>query len=145
MKGVMLMASYFAVFRPVPEGGYAVEFPDIVEAFTQGDTIEECVLMGEDVLALVVEEYAKNRRELPMPSSLEEINTWIAEQKNDPDIVPDGRPFIQLFKAPDVNMTPVRVTISMAKSVLDEIDAKAKRGGYTRSGFLAHAAQEYRV
>ena len=49
------MQSYFAVFLPVREGGYAVEFPDIPEAFTQGDTIEECVIMGTDVLNIAVE------------------------------------------------------------------------------------------
>lgn len=49
---------------------------------------------------------------------------------------------IQLFRAPDVDMTPVKVTISLPKSVLASIDAKARKRGFTRSGFLAHAAAE---
>ena len=42
---------YFALFLPVQEGGYAVEFPDIPEAFTQGSTLEECMDMARDVLS----------------------------------------------------------------------------------------------
>ncbi len=134
------MQSYFAVFLPVREGGYAVEFPDIPEAFTQGDTIEECVIMGSDVLNITVEEYAKARRQMPAPSSLEAIKAWVSAQKGDPSLAPDGEPFIQLFRAPDVDMTPVRVTVSFPKSTLEAIDNKAAQAGLTRSGFLAQAA-----
>lgn len=139
------MASYFGVFLPVREGGYAVEFPDIPEAFTEGKTIEECVSMGAEILSITAAEYAKARKELPEPSSLDAIKAWIAEQKDDKDLASGGEPFIQLFQAPDMDMTPVRVTISLPKSALDEIDCKAKQAGYTRSGFLVHAAQEFRI
>lgn len=137
------MSSYFAVIMPVREGGYTVEFPDIPEAFTQGDTLEECLTLGADVLAIAVEEYAKARKELPEPSALEQVGAWAEEQKNDPDLAPGGRLLFQLFRAPDMDMTPVRVTISLAKSVLDNIDSKARQAGYTRSGFLAAAAQAF--
>jgi len=137
------MASYFAVFMPVKEGGYAVEFPDIPEAFTQGNTLEECVAMGADVLAIVVEEYAKARKELPPPSSPEQIEAWAKEQKADPGLASEGRFLMQLFRAPDVDATPVRVSISLAKSTLADIDEKARQAGYTRSGFLAAAAQAF--
>ena len=53
---------YFALFLPVQEGGYAVEFPDIPEAFTQGSTLEECMDMARDVLSIAVEEYAKAKK-----------------------------------------------------------------------------------
>ena len=137
------MASYFAVFMPTKEGGYAVEFPDIPEAFTQGETLEECLTLGADVLAIAVEEYAKARRELPEPSGLEEVEAWAEEQKKDSSLDPGGRMLFQLFRAPDVDATPVRVSVSFAKSTLSEIDHKAQRAGLTRSGFLAQAAQIY--
>ena len=137
------MASYFAVFMQAKEGGWAVDFPDIPEAFTQGDTLEEGVVMGADVLAIAVEEYAKARKPLPAPSSLEQIEAWAEEHRNDPGLVPGGRYLIQLFRAPSVDMTPVRVNISLPKSVLEEIDAKAAAAGYTRSGFLATAARRF--
>lgn len=135
--------AYFAVFLPVREGGYAVEFPDFPEAFTQGETLEECMEMGADVLAITVAEYAKARKELPAPSGIDSLEAWAEEQKADSDIDPDRRVLFQLFRAPDIDMTPVRVNVSLPKSVLAEIDAKASAFGYTRSGFLAKAAQQY--
>lgn len=145
LTGSINMASYFAVFMPVKEGGYAVEFPDIPEAFTQGADLDECLLMGADVLAIAVEEYARTRKELPPPSSFEAIESWADAQKDDPALAPDGRFIFQLFRAPAADMTPVRVNISLPKAVLEEIDAKAAAGGFTRSGFLAKAAQEYQM
>ena len=137
------MASYFAVFLPVKEGGYAVEFPDIPEAFTEGDTLEECVIMGADVLAIAAEEYAKARKELPPPSSREQVEAWAEEQKADQDLAPGGRFLLQLFRVPELDATPVRVSISLAKSTLETIDEKARLAGYTRSGFLAAAAKSF--
>lgn len=137
------MASYFAVFMPVKEGGYAVEFPDFPEAFTQADTLEECLVMGADVLAITVEEYTKARKDMPEPSTLQQVEEWAASEQEDADIDPSRRRLIQLFRAPDIDATPVRVSVSFTKSMLDEIDSKAKASGYTRSGFLAQAAQAY--
>lgn len=139
------MASYFAVFMPAREGGYAIEFPDIPDAVSQGETLEECLLMGADVLAAIAAEYAVARKELPPPSAFEKIEAWAEEQRNDPHLDPNGRFLLQLFRAPEVDATPVRVTISLGKSTLEEIDAKAKLAGFTRSGFLAAAAKAYRI
>lgn len=64
------MAYYFLVFLPVVEGGYAILSPDYPELTSQGDTLEECMTMGTDALAIVAEEYAKARRTLPEPSNM---------------------------------------------------------------------------
>jgi metal-responsive CopG/Arc/MetJ family transcriptional regulator len=40
-------------------------------------------------------------------------------------------------------MTPVRVSVSFPKSILETVDARAARYGMTRSGFLATAALSY--
>ncbi|MDR2712498.1 MAG: type II toxin-antitoxin system HicB family antitoxin, partial [Clostridiales bacterium] len=137
------MKYYFAVFMPTVEEHYAVEFPDFPEGFTQGNDLADCLVMGADVLAIAVEEYAKARKPLPEPSSFEQVKAWAERQKGSEGLVPDRDFLFQLFQAPSVDMTPVRVSVSFAKSALDAIDAKAKRAGFTRSGFLAHAAQHY--
>ena len=134
---------YFAVFMPAVEGGHVVAFPDFPEAFTQGDTLDECLLMGADALSITVEEYAKARKFLPEPSSLEKIREWAEKERNSEGLLPDGEVLYQLFIAPEADMTPVRVTVSIAKSVLDSIDEKARISGLTRSGFLVTAAQAY--
>lgn len=101
------MASYFAVFMPVREGGYAVEFPDIPEAFTQSETLEECMIMGADILSIAAEEYARARKSLPTPSPLEEIEAWAETQKEDTSLASSGKFVFQLFRAPDMDMKPL--------------------------------------
>ena len=139
------MNHYFAVFMPTVEGHYAVEFPDFPEGFTQANDLADCLVMGADVLSIAVEEYAKARKSLPEPSTFEQIKAWAENQKGSKGLAPDGVFLLQLFPAPSDDMTPVRVSVSFPKSALAEIDAKAKQAGFTRSGFLAHAAQHYQA
>ena len=47
---------YNAIFTLAEEGGYIVIFPDIPEALTQGDTMEEAYEMAFDVLGLALQD-----------------------------------------------------------------------------------------
>ena len=134
---------YFAMFLPVQEGGYAVVFPDIPEAFTQGETLEECMDMARDVLAISVEEYARAKKDLPAPSSLGQVHEAAAEAMRDEGIDVSRESLVQMFKAPEIDLTPVKLNISMTRAALAGIDEKAQRLGMTRSGFLVKAAQAY--
>jgi hypothetical protein len=58
----------------------------------------------------------------------------------DADLLPGGKMLFQLFKAPEVDMTPVKISISLPKSTLAAIDEKARQAGLTRSGSLSTAA-----
>jgi antitoxin HicB len=51
------------------DGGYVVTFPDIPEAITQGETLEEAMAMAKDALETAMEFYFDDRREVPMPSA----------------------------------------------------------------------------
>jgi predicted RNase H-like HicB family nuclease len=137
------MSYYFAVFLPTKEGRYAIEFPDIPEALSQGDDLPECMHMAADALAICAEEYAKARKQMPPPSSLEEVEAWAERQNEDEDLLPGGKMLLQLFKAPEADMTPVKISISLPKSTLAVIDDKARQAGLTRSGFLSTAALAY--
>ena len=137
------MDYYFAVFLPVKEGGYAIAFPDIPEAVSQGDDLADCMVMAADVLAICADEYAKARKQFPQPSSLEEVETWADAQRGDASLQPDGKMLFQLFRVPQVDATPVKISISLPKSTLAVIDEKAREAGLTRSGFLSTAALAY--
>jgi antitoxin HicB len=41
---------YPAVFTPAEEGGYIITFPDVPEAITQGESIQECIKEAADAL-----------------------------------------------------------------------------------------------
>jgi predicted RNase H-like HicB family nuclease len=137
------MTHYIAVFMPTKEGMYAVEFPDFPEALTEGEDLDDCMVMAADALAVTVEEYVKARRTLPVPSSLEQVKAWAAGERKDEGSAPEGEFFYQLFAAPEVDAVPVRISVSLAKSVLDNVDKKARALGLSRSGLLAAAAQAY--
>lgn len=136
-------ALYYAAFIPEENGVYAVFFPDIAGASTQGETLEECLSMGAEVLAIMVEDLVAARKPLPKPSTLAEAKEKIAAELRELEVEPAGEILYQLFQAPSVDMTPVKISISLPKAELEAIDAKAKGLGMTRSGLLVSAARVY--
>ena len=134
------MKYYFAQFSPVKEGGYAVWFPDIPEAVTQGEDLEEAMFMAGDVLKMWLEDYTKEGRPLPEPSTLEEAKRKVAEWEADLDVEKVGEDIYPLIAAPDLDRTPVKVTMSFPRNVLREIDRRAEQAGMTRSGYVASVA-----
>ena len=49
-------------------GGFVVTFPDVPEAITQGDTVEEALAMAEEALESALEFYFEDKRAVPPPS-----------------------------------------------------------------------------
>lgn len=139
------MESYFAILLKAKEGGYIALFPDIPEAVTQGEDIAECIEMAKDVLNSSLEEYVRERRNFPAPSSLakirEKAKTEIAENSDTLDL--SFEPLFQLVFADDMSQKPVKITVSFPKGYLDTIDKKAEKLGMTRSGFLVRAGLAY--
>ena len=72
------MLRYPARFQPFEEGGFVVTFRDIPEAITQGDTIDEALLMAADALAAAMDFYFDDPRPVPTPSGVEEGEQLVA-------------------------------------------------------------------
>jgi len=135
---------YIAAFVPEEDGSdYSVYFPDVPGCFTCGETLEEATFMAEDVLRLVLQDKAAERKEIPVPSGLEDVKRKVAETRALDGLETPADTVYQLVAAPELDMVPVKVTISVPRSALDEIDRKAKQYGFTRSGLIVHAAREY--
>ena len=134
---------YLAAFMPAEEGGYDIVIPDVPNAFTCADTLEEGFEMAASVLSMMLRDLVENNKAIPAPSPLEEVKEKTARHLKDIDHYPAGEILYQIVPAPYWDMAPVKVTISLPKAVLAAIDAKAKGHGYTRSGFLAAAAQAF--
>jgi antitoxin HicB len=63
------MLAYPVTLTPDREsGGFVVSFPDIPEALTQGETIEEALRMAQDALESALDFYFEDRRAIPTPS-----------------------------------------------------------------------------
>ena len=125
---------YYAAFIPDEKGGYSIFCPDFPEVASQGDTVEECMDMAAEAVALTVEEYAKARHPLPEPCGLAEARRRIEKELEELEAPAAGEILYQLIPAPSVDLTPVKISLSIAKSVLESIDAKAARSGMTRWG-----------
>ena len=49
-------------------GGFVVTFPDIPEAITQGETVDEALAMAAEALETAMDFYFDGKRAVPMPS-----------------------------------------------------------------------------
>jgi antitoxin HicB len=62
---------YPARFTPDKEaGGFVVAFPDVPEAITQGDTMEEAMAMASEALEVALTFYTEKWADLPEPGRL---------------------------------------------------------------------------
>ena len=57
------------------EEGYWVEFPDLSGCFTNGSTLEETMEMAREALGLYLVSLIEHRQEIPVPSSIADIQT----------------------------------------------------------------------
>ena len=63
---------YPAIFHE--EDGYWVEFPDLTGCVTEGNTIEEAMLMAQEALGLWLVSQIEAGNELPTPSDIANIH-----------------------------------------------------------------------
>jgi len=61
---------YPAVIKQQKPSGYFVRFPDIEEAVTQGETIDECLFNAAEVLSLVLDHRIAQGQPIPKPSRI---------------------------------------------------------------------------
>lgn len=126
----MASAVYFAFMRPEPNGVYSVTFPDVPGAITEGDDLASAMSNAKDALESYLESLAEDGEQLPISRRAEQV----AREA-------DGA-IICAIQA-EIDAKAVRVNITVNERLLGRIDRAAEGGGYTRSGLLALAAQEW--
>ena len=130
---------YFAAFVP-SSGQYAIFFPDFPPIASCGDSLAEAMKMAEDALRVTMTEPEWGGENAPMPSTYEQAKEIVMQRLKEIDATADGEILYQLIKAPDMDMTPVRVNISIPRNALNALDRKAEAAGTTRSGYIARIA-----
>jgi predicted RNase H-like HicB family nuclease len=129
------MKRYFALLDGGP-GAYGVAFPDCPGCTAMGADANEAY--ANAVAAL--EEWMLDALavgEAPAPRTIEAL-------RQEPDVVAalaEGAAFLAIPVVLESGR-PVKANISLDRGLLEAIDAAAKRGGLTRSAFLASAARE---
>jgi predicted RNase H-like HicB family nuclease len=94
----------FPAFIIKEEDGFVVEFPDLEDTFTQGDTWEEAFENAEDVLNLMLWNREESGLSIPDPSSIDKIQ------------VPKNAT-LALFKADTLEYRKLHDTKSVRKNV----------------------------
>jgi predicted RNase H-like HicB family nuclease len=120
---------YPAKFINEDNGTISVYFPDLDGCHTYDDTIEGASLMAKDALEGYIEFMLEMRKELPKPSSINEIT------------VDNG--FVMMVVADVLNMPeenkPVKKTLSIPKW----LDREATKAHLNFSGILKDALIEH--
>jgi antitoxin HicB len=62
------MLQYPANFEAAEEGGFVITFPDIPEAISQGEDVEDALVHAADVLESALDWYLEDGRPIPTPS-----------------------------------------------------------------------------
>ena len=112
---------------------WGVATPDLPGCFSVADSgIDEAIENAKEAIELWIEVALDQGMEIPRPSMItdlqkkKEYKGWIwAVAEVDPALLSD-----------EIE----RINITLPKRVLSRLDAKAKKAGETRSGFIAHLA-----
>ncbi|MDB5537347.1 MAG: CopG family transcriptional regulator [Devosia sp.] len=125
------MSHYIGLIHKDVDSDFGVSFPDFPGAVTAAASLDEARVMAEELLAFHVEGLIQDGEPIPEPSTLETI---MADPENR-----DGVAI--LVSLTTAAKKAVRVNVTLPEDVLDQIDRFADSHGYTRSGFLVHAAK----
>lgn len=136
---------YVAGIVPEEEGNFSVYIPDLPQVVAGGETVEEAIFNAAEGLIVAVRGLVEQGKAVPEPSAIAEVKREVEAERLGDDLPYPADTVYQYIPAPSVETVAVRVNVTIPKGALDEIDAKAKQFGYTRSGFLTHAALEYRA
>lgn len=68
---------YSAIITPQDLNGYLVTLPDLEEAFTEGETLEEALFNAAEVLSLVLESRMDNKEDIPDPGEKKGRNVYL--------------------------------------------------------------------
>ncbi len=128
--------SYPAVLEKTKKG-YSAFFPDLPGAVSAGKSYEEAVEKAKECLSLHLYGMLQDKEFIPEPTHIAEIMKKLEENELVALIEPD----IFAIKAQQEDKA-VRVNITLPKSLLEAIDAKAIQLHINRSLLIQKAARE---
>ncbi|MER8410665.1 type II toxin-antitoxin system HicB family antitoxin [Mesorhizobium sp. M0618] len=126
------MKQYIGLIHKDAESDFGVSFPDFPGVVTAGKDLDDARVMAEEALAFHIEGLVEDGEAIPEPSSLAEVMASAINR--------DGVAILVGVKTEAKKA--VRVNVTLPDDVLQRIDAFAEAHGYTRSGFLAKAAEK---
>jgi len=127
----MAAINYVALIHKDKGSEFGVSFPDFPGCISSGATLDEARAMAREALAVHIEAMEESGLNIPDPSALDAI---MHERENRDAVA-------VLIEAPAVKAKAERVTITMAKDLLESAKESADKLGMTFSGFLAEGVR----
>lgn len=121
---------YPAVFTP-EDGGYTVNFPDFESCYTEGDTLEQAMLLANDVLCLTLYDMEETGKAIPAPTPLK-------------DVAADGEAFASLVRCDTVEYRKFYDNHAVKKTLTipNWLNTIAERQGVNFSMILQRALKQ---
>ena len=125
------MRPYIALIHKDEASDFGVSFPDLPGCISAGSTLDEARVLAAEALALHLAGLQEDGDAAPEPSSLDVIMSD-----------PENRGGVAiLVDPPRSEGKSLRLNITLADDLVEQIDRHAEAHGLTRSGFLARAAR----
>jgi predicted RNase H-like HicB family nuclease len=128
--------SYPAILEKTKKG-YSVFFPDLTGAISAGKDYEDAIKQAKECLSLHLYGMLKDKESIPEPTHTSEVMKKL--EKN--ELIALIEPDIFSIKAQQEDKS-VRINITLPKSLLEAIDAKAGKLHIGRSLFIQKVARE---
>ncbi|RKG37467.1 type II toxin-antitoxin system HicB family antitoxin [Acinetobacter rongchengensis] len=109
---------------------YGLTFPDFDGCFSAADEMQDIPQMVQEAVELYFE---GEDMALPQPSSPEQ---WLGDDRFE-----GGYWLLVNIDTSKINTKSIRINISMSESLVNRIDAVAKKQHLSRSAFLAKSAE----
>lgn len=137
IRKMLKVKPYPAVLEGTRDG-YSVFFPDLPGAISAGDNYEHAIENAKECLSLHLYGMLKDHEKIPMPSHISDVLKQIEKKALVALIEPD----IFAVKAKQEDKA-VRINITLPKSLLEALDARAKNLKINRSLLIQKAAKEF--
>ena len=128
------MAKYVfpAIFTP-EEGGYTIVFPDVKNCFTEGDNLTEAMENANDILCMMLYDLERDGKELPVASSVANIQATIS-----------GEEFVTLISCDTIEYRKFHDNRAVKKtlSIPSWLNEMAEKAGINFSGTLQDALKK---
>lgn len=130
------VAAYPAILEKTKKG-FSLFFPDLPGAVSAGKNYEETIKNGKDCLSLHLFGMLEDKEHIPEPTDIAELMRKLEKDELIALIEPD----IFAVKAKQEDKA-VRINITLPRSLLNAIDARARQLHINRSMLIQKAAQE---
>jgi antitoxin HicB len=113
------MLRYPALFEPDNEaGGYVVTFPDFSCGVTQGETLEEALLMASDLLKILIADCIERNLDLPHPSKRRDKRCRLVSL---PALQDAKATLYQAWRASGIRKSDLARRVTISKSNVDRL------------------------